>query len=136
MGLPVSLSLRMVDKRVSSWLDINHEWQLSDIVPIVKAVPDAKYLILNVANSTRLGTGETALFKKTAIIMDTSGRAVSNLGELIKTYGKEKFAFGTHAPILDYRTGLLRIEALNANEADEQAKELLRYGNAHGFLNR
>ena len=49
-GLPLSLSLRMVDSRVSSWLDITQEWQLKDIVPVVKEVPDAKYLILNISS--------------------------------------------------------------------------------------
>ena len=135
LGLTVSLSLRMVDSRVSSWLDIAKEWSLKDIVPIIKVVPDAKYLILNVSNSTELNNDETELFKKASIVMDTSGRAICNLGELITVYGNEKFDFGTHSPILDYRTGLLRIESLRANEADEKTKELLRYGNAKKFFN-
>lgn len=134
MGLIVSLSLRMVDSRVSSSLDIDHEWQLKDILPIIQEVPDAKYLILNVVNSTQLSNDETALLRKTAILIDTSGRAINNLGELLNKYGKDKFAFGTHSPILDYCTGLLRIESLRNNEADEQAKELLRYGNAKRFF--
>lgn len=134
-GLPVALSLRMVDSRPSSWLDINEEWALKDIVPIVKAVPDAKFLILNVANHTQLDEEETKLFQKTELVMDTSGRNIINLGELLKLYGKEKFAFGTHAPILDYRTGLLRIESLRDHEADENTKDLLRAGNIKKFLN-
>ncbi|MEP6595604.1 MAG: amidohydrolase [Ginsengibacter sp.] len=134
LDLIISFSLRMVDSRVSSWMDITNEWSLKDIVPIVKAVPDAKYLILNIANSSQLSDDETILFKKSAIIMDTSGRAISNLGELINIYGKEKFAFGTHSPILDYCTGLLRIESLRENEAGDQTKELLRYGNAKKFF--
>lgn len=133
-GLPVALSLRMVDKRVSSWLDIDVEWQLKHIIPIVKAVPDAKYLILNVANNTELTEQETELLKKTNFLIDTSGRQIENLGKLLKKYGNDKFAFGTHSPILDYRTGLLRIESLREDEADESTKELLRSGNTKRFL--
>ncbi len=133
-SLPVAFSLRMVDRRVSSWLDILNEWQLKNIVPIVKEVPDAKYLILNVANGIQLGEEETQLFKKANIVMDTSGRQIENLGELLNKYGKDKFAFGTHSPILDYRRGLLRIESLSRNEADEQTKELLRSGNIKRIL--
>ena len=135
-GLPMALSLRMVDSRPSSWLDVERstEWALKDIVPILKAVPDATYLILNVANSTQLNEEETALFRKATIIMDTSGRALTNLGELLHTYGKEKFAFGTHSPILDDYTGLLRIESLREAEADEKTKEQLRAGNAKRVL--
>jgi uncharacterized protein len=43
-------------------------------------------------------------------------------------------AFGTHSPILDYLTGLLRIESLREDEADQKTKELLRSGNAKRFL--
>ena len=102
--------------------------------PIVKAVPDAKYLILNVANSPLLPDEETRLFKDADLLMDTSGRALVNLGDLLKTYGTDKFCFGTHSPILDEVTGLLRIESLRAHEADEPTKELLRSGNLKSFL--
>ena len=135
-GLPVALSLRMVDSRPSSWMDLERstEWALNDVVPIVRAVPDATYFILNIANSTQLSEEETVLFRKSAIIMDTSGRALTNLGELLQKYGTDKFAFGTHSPILDDHTGLLRIESLREAEADEKTKELLRFGNAKRVL--
>jgi uncharacterized protein len=133
-GLIVAFTLRMVDSRPRHWMDINKEWSLKDCVPIVREVPDAKYLILNVANSTRLSDEETELFKKADIVFDTSGRSISNLGELLKTYGKNKFAFGTHSPVLDYLTGLLRIESLREAEADEPTKELIRSGNAKRIL--
>lgn len=134
-GLVVAMSLRIVDARPSSWLDVEKEWVLKDVTPIMKAVPDAKYLILNVCNSTALGAEDLSLFKKADVIMDTSGRNISDLGKLITTFGKEKFAFGTHAPVLDYRTGLLRVEALRDKEADEKTKELLRSGNIKRLLN-
>ena len=37
--------------------------------------------------------------------------------------------------ILDYLTGLLRIEALSEQEADEKTKDLLQAGNITRFLN-
>lgn len=135
-GLVVALSLRMVDSRPSSWMDLerNTEWALKDVIPIIRAVPDAKYLILNIANSMHLNDGDTALIKKASVIMDTSGRSLTNLGEQLLRFGKDKFAFGTHSPILDELTGLLRIECLRENEADEATKELLRSGNAKRFF--
>jgi len=133
-GLPVALSLRMVDYRQRSWMDIENEWELKDIVPIVREVPDAKYILLNIANGTRLSNDEEKLFKDADIVLDTSGRAISKLGELLTRLGKERFAFGTHSPILDYLTGLLRIESLREDEADEDIKELLRSGNAVRIL--
>src|SRR5690554_1692608 len=134
-GLPVALSLRMVDSRPSSWLDIKKEWALRDVMPIIKAVPDAKFMILNVANGTALDEADAKIFKNTRLVMDTSGRNIINLGELMKTYGTEKFAFGTHNPLLDSRTGLLRIESLRETEADPATKVLLKSGNIKRFLN-
>lgn len=133
-GLPVAFSLRMVDSRPSSWLDITQEWSLKDLVPILRQVPDAKYLIVNVANSTQLASDELRLFREADLLIDTSGRNISNLGELLQQFGPTKFAFGTHSPILDYLTGLLRIESLSSREADAATRELLRSGNINRFL--
>jgi uncharacterized protein len=133
-NLVVALTLRMVDSRPRSWMDIQKEWALRDIIPIIKAVPDAKYMILNIANSTELSNDEAALIKNSDVLMDTSGRAISNLGVLINKFGKDKFAFGTHSPILDYVSGRLRIESLRESEADENTKTLIRSGNAKRIL--
>ena len=133
-GLVVAFTLRMVDSRPRSWMDINREWNLEDIIPIIKELPDAKYLVLNICNVIKLNDEDTELFKNSDIVFDTSGRNIYNLSELINKFGKNMFVFGTHAPILDYLTGLLRIESLRANEADEATKELLRSGNAKRIL--
>ena len=135
-GLPVALCLRMVDARPGSWMDLprSTEWALRDVLPIIKEVPDAKYLILNIANSAHLNEEDTATIKKTEVIMDTSGRNIVNLGEMLVRFGKDKFAFGTHSPILDEVTGLLRIESLRKEEADDATKEMLRSGNAKRFF--
>lgn len=133
-GVPVVLSLRMVDSRTSSWLDIEKEWALKDVIPLIKAVPDAKYIICNVANSTHLSEEEMKLVREAQVVMDTSGRALANLPALLKIMGKEKFCFGTHAPLLDYASGLLRIEALRGEEADRSTKEMLRSGNIRSML--
>jgi len=135
MGLIVAFTLRMFDTRgPRHWMDIKTEWSLADVMPVIRAVPDGKYFILNVANNMNLEDKDFELFKKTELLMDTSGRRLSDLGNLLKTFGTDKFAFGTHSPVLDYATGLLRIEALRQEEADEQTKDLLRAGNAKKFL--
>jgi len=134
-NIPVILSLRMVDKRPSSWLDIDEEWALKDVMPIIRQVPDAKYIFVNIANGSELNNDDTDLLRKSKVLMDTSGRALANLGRLISKYGSDKYVFGTHSPILDYCTGLLRIETLNGTEADEKVKEDLRSGNLKRFFN-
>ncbi|GEO04750.1 hypothetical protein AAE02nite_24140 [Adhaeribacter aerolatus] len=140
-GIPVAFNLRMIDSRQRSWMDIDYvvgtpkpEWNLKNILPIIKAVPDAKFIILNLANATKLADEEMALVKKTNLLIDTSGRSINDMGVELKNFGKEKFAFGTHSPILDYVTGQLRIESLYDTEADAQTKELLRSGNAKRLI--
>jgi predicted TIM-barrel fold metal-dependent hydrolase len=133
-GLIIAFTIQMVDSRPRAWMDISVDWSLKDIIPIIKEVPDAKYMILNIARGTQLNDEDTKVFQNPGILFDTSGKNTSELGSLIKKYGKEKFAFGTHSPILDYLTGLLRIEALRDAEADVQTKELLRSGNAKKML--
>ncbi len=133
-GLPVVFDLRMVDRRTSSWIDINKEWSLKDIAPIVRAVPDAKYLIVNVANGTALSEEDTGLFKKASLLMDSSGRNMVDWSDLFQRFGTDHFCFGTQSPILDYFSGLLRIESLRENEADEKTKDLLRSGNIKRML--
>jgi hypothetical protein len=115
-------------------MDLSTEWTLKDIIPLIREVPDARYLIINVSGGMILNDEDTALVKRTDMIFDTSGRNVSDLGNLMKKYGNERFAFGTHSPMLDYLTGLLRIESLKTNEADETTKEMLRSGNARRLL--
>ena len=132
--LVVAFSLRMVDSRQRSWMDVSKEWELKDLIPIVRAVPGAKFFILNLANSLKLKDEDTNYLKKASILFDTSGREIKNLHELLGQFGKDKFAFGTHSPILDYVTGLLRIEAMRENEADGNTKELLKSGNARRML--
>ena len=143
-GLPVAFNIRMVDSRQRSWMDIPYirsasaektEWILMDIMPVIRAVPDAKYMILNPVNSILLRDDkDIELIKKSDILFDTSGRSINSFPDLLNRYGKEKFAFGTHSPILDYLTGMLRIESLREEEADEETKEMLRSGNAKRMM--
>lgn len=138
----IGLTVRMVDSRQKSWMDLDQvagtdkpEMGLLDLLPIMKEVPDAKYFILNLANGYQLKNEDFDLIMKSKVLMDTSGRSLANMAEAMEFYGADKFAFGTHAPILDYLTGLLRIESLREEEANQSTKDLLRWRNAKSMLN-
>lgn len=133
-GLTVAFTVRMVDSRPRAWMDLAKEWTLKDLIPIIQEVPDAKYMVLNISSGTHLNEEDTKIFKDADVVFDTSGKNIADLGGLISKFGKDMFAFGTHAPILDYVTGLLRVESLRDNEADSAAKELIRSGNAKRIL--
>lgn len=134
--MPIALSLRMVDSRATSWMDLERgsEWSIGDILPLLREVPDARYMVLNIVGNPYLDEEEAEYIQNADMIMDTAGRGLRRLGELLDLYGEDKFAFGTHFPILDYVTGGLRVESLREEEADEGMKDLLRHGNAQRIL--
>ena len=134
-GLIVALTHRMVENRAArSWMDLSNQLTMNDIIPLIREVPEGKYFILNVISGMQMNDKDTKLFKAGDLLFDTSGKGITNLAELLNKFGKEKFAYGSHSPILDQLTGLLRIETLNEKEADEGAKELMRSGNAKRML--
>lgn len=139
--LPVGLTIRMVDSRQRSWLDLDHvagtdrgEWSLRHFMPLLKAAPNTRYLILNIANGLGVNSEEAPLLKKDNVLFDTSGRSLHHMPEILKQYGPEKFAFGTHSPILDYLTSMLRIDSMSDAEASSEIKNKMRYQNAQQFL--
>ncbi len=141
LGLVVGLTIRMVDSRQRSWLDIDHvaytrigEWTLRNFMPLIRAVPDVPYFVLNIANGLAVDQADAPLLKKANILFDTSGRSFGFMPDILRQYPAEKFAFGSHSPILDYVTGMLRIESLRPDETGEREKELMRSGNALRFL--
>ncbi len=133
-GLAVALSLRMVDSRQRSWMDITGEWTLKDVIPLIREVPDARYLILNVANSMRLTDDEMEVLQNAEWVMDLSGREIVDFTGLFAAYGYGRFAFGTHAPILDYATALVKLETLRLSEASAAVREQLSHENAKRIL--
>ncbi|MGX5816713.1 amidohydrolase family protein [Chitinophaga lutea] len=130
----VALTMRIVDVRQRSWMDLSTEWTLKDYVPLVRAVPDAKYMMLNLATGIALPEADEATLKQAQVLFDTSGRHIMHFANVYKRFGKDKFAFGTHFPVLDYYTGLLRIDSLRPDEADAADIEAFRSGNARRML--
>ncbi len=57
-----------------------------------------------------------------------------NIPSIIEKYGKDKVAFGTFTPFLDYVTPFIRIEVIKDEEVDEATKELIWAGNAKRIL--
>ena len=81
------------------------------------------------ANHSELNKQDMDLLKNTKSIMDTSGRRIDTLTALINTLGGDAFCFGSHAPVLDHCTGLLRIESLTVVDASKAVRDKLRLVN-------
>jgi uncharacterized protein len=130
----VALTMRVVDSRQRSWMDLSTEWALKDYLPLLRAVPGAKFMLLNLGTPLAMSEEDERTIREGNVLIDTSGRYISNFAGFVKRFGKNRFAFGTHFPVLDYYTGLLRIESLRNEEADEADRELFMHLNASRFL--
>jgi len=140
-GVPVCFTIRMVDSRSRSWMDIDYvggtkkpEWNFRNILPVIEKVPDAKFMVLNYANAVSLSDKEKNRIKQTDLLVDSSGRAMTHMKEFIDVFSTDKIALGSHAPVLDYLTGMLRIESLRDEEATDVQKEKMRSGNIRRML--
>jgi len=150
--IPVAFSLRLTDLRQRSWLDVqkvrfdekiyDEQLTLDDIATVVSEVPDAKYIVLHARPCVYEKEESINILKKAEIVFDTvrgSGVPVTgpngySIVQTLQKYGKEKVAFGTAAPFMDYCSPFIRIEVMKADEADEEIKQLLWSGNALRIL--
>ena len=138
-GLPVAFSMRLIDNRQRSWLDIDREITLDEIAALVERVPDASYIVLHTLFGKE-SEKSAQVFTRARMGFDTIygagcgivGPNAWDLNEALVRYGKEKLVFGTAAPFRDYVSPLLRIEVFR--EAGEEARGLIWSGNITRLL--
>ena len=141
-NMPVSIPLRMIDLRQRSWLDVDAELDLNHIASLVKEVPDAQYIVLDMRQGLGRSTTDesTKILQRADILFDTvrgsgvpvTGYSGISLHELLDTYGPEKLAFGTETPFVDYCSPFIRIAVFE--EANEKIKDMIWSGNARRML--
>ncbi len=126
-GLPVAFSMRLIDNRQRSWLDIDREIALDQIASVVERVPDASYIVLHTLFGKESEHSAT-VFKQTRVVFDTIYGASSgivgpnawDLNQAAARYGEEKLVFGTASPFRDYVSPLLRIELFRRTDSKVQ----------------
>jgi uncharacterized protein len=138
LGMPVAFSLRVVDDRQRSWLDIDRQLTLKEISSVVERAPQGKFILLN-AMLPAAADANLSILRRADILFDTvyaSGTGVAfgsyDLAEAISMYGPGKFAFGTAVPFREPVTALLRIEV--SRETGAATKDLIWSGNAQRLL--
>ena len=138
LGIPVAFSLRVVDDRQRSWLDVDRQLGLREIASVAEQVPSAKLIVLNAMIPARAET-DLRILQSADIIFDTvyaSGTGIAfgsyDLAEAVASYGPKKFAFGTAVPFREPVTALLRIEA--SKEIDSTTRDLIWSENARRIL--
>ncbi len=122
-GMAISIPIRAEDNRQRSWLLNVPDVPLAEIVELVKAHPKARFLLLNGIGYTRcpLGRKDNGLPSNYAIGLSRLSAVLANeIGQLITNLGAERVMFGTGMPFKYPDPALVKLEVLDASEADKE----------------
>jgi predicted TIM-barrel fold metal-dependent hydrolase len=122
-GMPVSIPFRAEDNRQRSWLVDVKDVTAAEIVPLVKAKPKAKFLLLNGVgfSGSPLGNPKSGLPANYWIEISRLSVVMGNeLGKLAGTLGADRIVFGTGMPFNAPDPSLVKMEVAGLGEADKQ----------------
>jgi uncharacterized protein len=133
-GLVVSIPIRVEDNRERSWLVDVPDLSLDDVAALIRACPEARFLLLNGIGYVRSplgreGSGLPANYRieisrLTAFLDD-------ELGALVKALGPGRIVFGTGTPFSYPDPALLKLEVLAVSP---EQKERILWRNAAEWL--
>ena len=133
-GMVISIPMRVEDNRQRSWLLNVPDLPLNEVVDLVKAHPQARFILLNGIGYTRcaLGKKDNDLPANYAIGLSRLSATLANeLGQLVTNLGADRLMFATRMPFSYPDPALAKLEVLDASEAD---KEKIRWQNAKAWL--
>jgi predicted TIM-barrel fold metal-dependent hydrolase len=135
-GMPVTIPLRVEDRRQQSWLVDVPDVALDEIAALVKAVPRASFVLMNGSGFTgsALGRKDGGLPANYAI--DTAlltAELNSELAQLLGNLGPERLVFGTGMPFHYPDPALAKLEILDAPAG---VKDQIRGGNAQRIFGK
>jgi predicted TIM-barrel fold metal-dependent hydrolase len=122
-GMILSIPIRVEDPRERSWLIDIPDIALDEVAGLVRACPQARFLIVN-----GLGFQNTPLGRKTSGLPANYFVEISRLtamlddefGTLIRDLGAERLVFGTGMPFSYPDPALLKLLVVSAGEEDRQ----------------
>lgn len=133
-GMPVSIPMRMVDRRQRHWLDSARDLPLSDIEEIIRQCPETTFILTNGIGWENSQLAKDEFFKSCNFLIEIS-RLTSVLQEsiprLLDALGPTKLVFGTGMPFKYPRPAMLKMELL---EAPEEVKERIYWRNIADIL--
>jgi predicted TIM-barrel fold metal-dependent hydrolase len=133
-GMAVSIPLRVEDRRQRSWLVDIPDVAMEDIAALVKACPQARFIIGNGTGFTgsALGRKNSGLPPNYAIEISLVAVAPHDeMTQLLANLGEDRILFGTGMPFHYPDPALVKMELLDASEG---IKEKIRRRNAIRWL--
>jgi hypothetical protein len=134
LHMPITIPLRVEDYRQRSWLVDVKDLTLAEIEPLLKARPQARFVLLNGAGYTAspLGKKDSGLPPNYWIeISRLSALMANEIGALVKALGAGRVVFGTGMPFNAPDPSLVKLDVLQMKPKD---KDLIRWENAAALL--
>lgn len=133
-GLIISIPARAEDERQRSWLVDVRDLTAAEIAPLVKAKPQARFLLVN-----GIGFAGSPLVPRQGAVATNCWFEISRLsavmgdeiGQLIARAGADRVVFGTGIPFTYPDPALVKLEVLKASPQD---KEKIRWQSAAALL--
>jgi predicted TIM-barrel fold metal-dependent hydrolase len=122
LRMPITIPLRVEDYRQRSWLVDVKDLSPAEIVPLIKAKPQARFVLLNGLGyiASPLGQKNNNLPANYWIeISRLSALMTNEIGKLIKALGPDRIVFGTGMPFNAPDPALVKIEVLQLNRKDK-----------------
>jgi predicted TIM-barrel fold metal-dependent hydrolase len=132
--MPVSIPIRVEDRRQQSWLVDVPDVDLEEIAGLVKACPQAQFILVNGSGFVSSSLGRKASGLPSNYVIDTSllsAVMANELGQLLANLGEDRLVFGTGIPFHYPGPALAKLEVLEASDA---VKQKIRQLNAARLL--
>jgi predicted TIM-barrel fold metal-dependent hydrolase len=133
-GMVVSIPVRVEDRRQRSWLVDIPDVAMEDIAALVRACPQAQFIIGNGTGftSSSLGRKNSGLPSNYAVEISLVAAAPQDeMTQLLANLGEDRILFGTGMPFHYPDPALVKMELL---DAPESTKEKIRRRNAIRLL--
>ena len=133
-GMVISIPVRVEDNRERSWLANVPDVPLDELAALVKACPQARFILLNGLGYAKspLGRKDDGLPANYLIEISRLSAVLDNeIGQLLAGLGAERLVLGTGMPFSYPDPALLKLEVLDASQSD---KEKIRRLNAEKWL--
>ncbi|HUQ90768.1 MAG TPA: hypothetical protein VM120_03735 [Bryobacteraceae bacterium] len=133
-GMAVTIPVRVEDRRQQSWLVDIPDVGLDEIAALIKAAPQASFIVLNGSGfgNSPLGRKNNGLPANYAIDIALLTVELGNeVGQLLSNVGAGRIVFGTGMPFHYADPALTKLEILEVSPA---VKEMISRGNALRLL--
>jgi predicted TIM-barrel fold metal-dependent hydrolase len=132
--MPISIPLRVEDRRQGSWLVDIPDVDKEEIARLVQASPEARFVLVNGSGYTGSSLGRKNNGLPANYVIDIALLTVevaNETGSLIENLGEGRVVFGTGVPFHYAGAAFTKLEILNA---PDRLKEKIRWQNAKAFL--